>query len=107
MYALIFDKETSNEKRIMLSSFHERPISNTFSGSLNMSVNKSSDIPDIKPFIKNAEFNTVEAVNSDGINLPINGSYNYVVDVSCNYDDDTKRFGISLVLSWQEKEGIE
>ena len=102
MFTLIFDKGTSKEKRLLLQSFYERPISNVFTGSYTTVIKEESDIPDIEGFVGDSTFDSVIAVSSDGFRIPISGRYNYISDFSCNYDDETKRFGINLTLTWRK-----
>lgn len=102
MLTLILNKGTKNEKKIKLSSFYERPIAGTFVASFNTTVTKETDFPSVGSFSKDLAIESVNAVNSDGLPIPIAGTYNHIADFACNYDDETKRFGINLTLDWVE-----
>lgn len=102
MLTLILNKGTKNEKRLKLSSFYERPIAGTFMASFNATIEKESDLPAIEKLPKDFAVESVNAVNSGGLPIPISGAYNHIADFACNYDDETKRFGINLTLDWVE-----
>lgn len=102
MYKLTLDKGTATERSINLETFYERPIAKTFTGSETVIVELSSDVPDVSALAKNPWFKTVSVVNSDGVVIPVAGTYNYINDLACNYNDTDKRYTVNLTLTLVE-----
>lgn len=105
MITLTFDKNTATQRQIGLTSYIERLATETFNGSYSVVVNKSEDIPTYDNFDGNFDFETIDLVNSDGIKLPVSGTYNHISDFSTTYDDTTKRFNLNISLEWKELGG--
>lgn len=104
MVTLTFDKGLSTEKKLLLNSYQERPVMNILSGVYSIIITKDSRPQKVSGFAKGGTLATLMAVNSDGIELPICGSYNHIQDFSCVYNDTTKQYSISITLNWMEVE---
>ena len=67
MIKLTFDTGMLSERSIMVSNYHERPLNNSFSGSFSAIIGRQEDVPVIPDFGADPDFQTVEAVNGDGV----------------------------------------
>lgn len=100
MITLTFDKGLAHERILHIANFHERPLNNSFNGTNSTVISKPEDVPALPDFGQNPYFETVEAVNGDGVALPLQGTYNRITDFFASYDDDSKRYNINISLGY-------
>ena len=100
MIKLTFDKGLDSERGLYVSTFHERPLNNSFSASYSAIIAKAEDVPALPDLGQNPYFETVEAVNGGGVELPLQGDYNRIVDFFATYDDDSKRYSVNISLGY-------
>lgn len=100
MITLTFDKGLDHERSIHIANFHERPLNNSFSGSFSAVIGRQEDVPVMPDFGADPDFETVEAVNGDGVEMPLQGQYNKIVDYFATYDDESKRYNINISLGY-------
>lgn len=102
MVTLILDKGLETERRILIDSFNEQPLSGSFCGTRRARVERAEDVPDVRALVKNPTFFTVEAVNGGDVPIRITGSYNRISVLSAAYEDMQKYFTLSLTLAYRE-----
>lgn len=98
MFTLTLDRGTEAERSVLLDQFSERPIRGSFTGAASIRVEKAEDIPDVRRFAEKTAFETVEAVNGEGVEIPISGRYDTIADFTMNYDDARRLYSVSLAL---------
>lgn len=100
MITLTFDKGLAHERSVHVTTFHERPLTNSFNGTNSIVISKPEDVPALPDLGKNPYFETVEAVNGDGWAIPLQGDYNRITDFFAAYDDESKRYNINISLGY-------
>lgn len=97
---IIFDHNLETERAINVAFFGE----NIFRGTLNASMSKvltaeESTVPDLST-VKQV-FSTVQIVDG-AIAIPMQGSYNAVLDASAAYNSHTKEYSATIILGYVE-----
>ena len=106
MIKILFDKNTEKERFLEVSHILERPIKNSFSGSISLTIEKSEDFPSYDEFINNPDFNTLEIID-DGLIVPLQGRYNYIEDFTTDYFSDTKTFLVGIFLGYKLEQNAD
>lgn len=98
---LIFDRDLATQRAIEVDFFGESLMRNVLNGSWSRALSAVEAVPDLGTLTANPSFTTVEAVNG-AVNVPLQGSYNTVVDANANYNAATGVYAITVVLGWRE-----
>ena len=96
---IIFDRNLDTERAINVDFFGE----NISRGTLNASMSKvltaeDTTVPDLSTVKQ--PFTTVEIVESD-FPVPMQGSYNAVLDASAAYNSRSKEYSVTVILGRQ------
>ena len=98
---VIFDKGLMSEKTIEMDNFFEHPLNNNVNLSREIIIKEGVSIPDYSPVGENFSFTTVNIISSNGIEIPLAGTYNKVTGMSLNYFDADKRYSVNINLGKQ------
>ena len=100
---IIFDKDTENQRAIAIDFFGE----NLFRGNLNASWNRQldaeADVPNVAALKEAPTFSTVEIVDTVGdksFSVPVQGSYNTILDASAAYNAQSREYSVTIVLDY-------
>lgn len=100
MIIITLDKGLETERSVQVDRITERPIAQSFVGSRVVPVSSVVDMPDLSNFLFTKKFSTLVAKTSDGVILPINNSYNTIIDAIVNYDDSHDNGVCSITLTF-------
>ena len=102
---IIFDKGTENQRAIAIDFFGE----NLFRGNLNASWNRhlgaEAAVPNVAALKAAPTFSTVEIVDTvseDSFSVPVQGSYNAILDASAAYNAQSRQYSVTIVLGYVE-----
>ena len=102
---IIFDKGTENQRAIAIDFFGE----NLFRGNLNASWNRQlgaeAAVPNVAALKADPTFSTVEIVDTVGeesFSVPVQGSYNAILDASAAYNAQSRQYSVTIVLGYVE-----
>ena len=100
---IIFDKDTENQRAIAIDFFGE----NLFRGNLNASWNRQLDaavaVPNVAALKEVPTFSTMEIVDTVGnesFSVPVQGSYNTILDASAAYNAQSRQYSVTIVLDY-------
>lgn len=96
---IIFDKNLSTERSISIDFFTEQILDQRLHANWEKIVSDSSEIPEVKNFVNNRTFETIE-IQDHGISIPIQGTYNRVAQVSTTYIAENQSYSLSIVLDY-------
>lgn len=93
---IVFDRDLETQNAINIAFFGE----NMSRGTLNASMTKvltaeDTSVPDLGTMPK--EFSTVDIADGN-IPVPVQGSYNTVLDASAAYNSTTKEYSVTVIL---------
>lgn len=91
---LIFDKGLETEKSINVERVNIRPIASRINGSA--SGNTADGSPDLSVFTTE-DISSVSLEADDGSEIPVNGNYNHLIDVSITYEEGGAVYHVNIV----------
>ena len=106
MLTMTFDKGLETEKTLDIMYLYEHPLRSSLNGSLDKTIKTNNDFIDVSAFIDSPDFQTLEIVDENGMEIPLWGGYNYIQDITTNYSSDSKNYSLSITISKKRDEEI-
>lgn len=102
---IIFDRNLETERAINVDFFGENISRGTLNASMSKVLSaKDTTVPDLST-VKQA-FITMQMVDGN-IPVPVQGSYNVVLDASAAYNSRTKEYSATIILGYVEGQTTE
>ena len=98
---IIFDKGTMNQRAIAIDFFGENLFRGTLNASWNRQLNAEAAVPNVFALQASPRFNTMEIVDTVGeesFSVPVQGSYNTILDASAAYNAQSRQYSVTIVL---------
>lgn len=97
---IVFDKDLSTKREVNINFFGENISRTTLNATMIKTLSATdTDVPNLES-IKNG-FTSVAIVDGD-ITVPIQNSYNKMVDASAAYNSQTKEYSVTIILGYEE-----
>lgn len=98
---IIFDKGTETQRAVEITHFGEGLNRGVLNAVWTGRLGEVASVPAVKPLVDTPAFATVEVVDGEGdgsFAVPVQGSYNVVLDANVNYAASERIYTMALVL---------
>lgn len=94
---LIFDKNTANQRAVDVDFFGENLFRNTLNASYARILADGVTVPDLSTLRGTPVFKTLDILDGNTL-VPVQGSYNIVMDASAAYNSSTHQYTVTIIL---------